>query len=260
MASIASILPKWLKQPLRRARNALRSASWVKQTRFCPLCGKSANRFDPGGIKPRPNVRCPHCGSLERHRLLWLYLRMRTDFFDGRPRRMLCVAPEPSLDAKFRSILGDDYLSAGLSGSLAMVRMDITKIEFPDESFDVIYCSHVLEHVVDDRKAMREFCRVLKRGGWAILLVPVEPGATYEDPSIVEPQARLKAFGKEDHVRVYGDDYVDRLRETGFRVEVTPPEALVGPADVERYGLRAGRGAIYYCTRADAAAPMVSEA
>lgn len=163
---------------------------------------------------------------------------------------MLCVAPEPWLDAKFRSLLGAGYLSAGLSGPRVMEQMDITHIKFADESFDVIYCSHVFEHVLDDRKAMREICRVLKRGGWAILLVPVKTGRTYEDPSIVEPAARLEAFGKEDHVRVYGSDYVDRLRESGFQVEITVPADFLAPAEVERNGLLRNGGAIYYCTHA----------
>ena len=130
-----------------------------------------------------------------------------------------------------------------------MVKMDITGIEYPDESFDVIYCSHVLEHVPDDRKAMREFHRVLKRDGWAILLVPINADATYEDASIVEPQDRLREFGQEDHVRIYGPDYVDRLTEAGFWVETMTPAELASPEDVVRMGLTSASGDIFYCTR-----------
>jgi ubiquinone/menaquinone biosynthesis C-methylase UbiE len=102
--------------------------------------------------------------------------------------------------------------------SPAMVKMDITNIQFPDETFDVVYCSHVLEHVPDDRKAMREFYRVLKSNGWAVLLVPIIVEKTFEDPSIDKPKDRLRLFGQSDHVRKYGRDYVDRLRESGFSV------------------------------------------
>ncbi|MCL4743728.1 class I SAM-dependent methyltransferase [Candidatus Kuenenia sp.] len=128
--------------------------------------------------------------------------------------------------------------------------MDITNIQYPDQSFDVIYCSHVLEHVDDDKQAMREFFRVLKNSGWAILLVPFTSEKTYEDPSIIEPAKRLKAFGQEDHVRRYGSDYVDRLREAGFIVKVTNVNDLVNGDEAVRMGLTPASGEIYYyCTK-----------
>lgn len=158
------------------------------------------------------------------------------------------MAPEPCLESRFRSRLGDGYLTADLSGR-AMVRMDVANIEYPDRSFDIIYCSHVLEHVQDDRRAMREFHRVLKEDGWAILLVPITAAKTFEDPSIVEPRERLKAFGQEDHVRKYGPDYVDRLRDAGFKVEVATVGDLARGDEAIRMGLTAASGEIYYCTR-----------
>ena len=130
------------------------------------------------------------------------------------------------------------------------MKMDIMDIQYPDESFDVIYCSHVLEHVPDDRKAMREFRRVLKRGGWAILLVPITAGKTHEDPSITEPAERLRVFGQEDHVRIYGPDYVDRLREAGFAVTETRVPDLVSPEDAQLMGLTQAAGEIHLCRRA----------
>ena len=126
--------------------------------------------------------------------------------------------------------------------------MDI--MDNPDESFDVIYCSHVLEHVPDDRKAMREFPRVLKRGGWAILLVPINAGKTYEDASIAEPAERLRVFGQEDHVRNYGPDYVDRLREAGFAVTETRVPDLVSRDDAQLMGFTHAAGEVYFCRRA----------
>ena len=149
----------------------------------------------------------------------------------------------------FRKQLGDDYLSADLFNPLAMVKMDITDIQYPDESFDVIYCSHVLEHVDDDRKAMSEFRRVLKSDGWAILLVPIFGETTYEDPSIVDPAERLKHFGQEDHVRQYGRDYVDRLRDAGFSVSVAEASELCQESDVVQMGLTPASGEIFFCTK-----------
>jgi SAM-dependent methyltransferase len=163
---------------------------------------------------------------------------------------MLHVAPEPCIEVRLRRRLGAGYLTADLMNTGAMVKMDIMDIQYPDESFDVIYCSHVLEHVPDDRKAMREFRRVLKRGGWAILLVPINAGKTYEDPSITEPAERLRVFGQEDHVRNYGPDYVDRLREAGFAVTETRVPDLVSPEDAQLMGLTQAAGEIYSCRRA----------
>lgn len=131
-----------------------------------------------------------------------------------------------------------------------MVKMDITNIQYPAEYFDVILCSHVLEHVPDDRKAMREFWRTLKPTGWAILLVPIMAEVTFEDPTIVDPQERLIAFGQEDHVRKYGRDYIDRLREAGFKVTVTTVADIAPDQEsAQRMGLTADSGEIYYCTR-----------
>jgi ubiquinone/menaquinone biosynthesis C-methylase UbiE len=174
---------------------------------------------------------------------------MKTDLFDGLPKKMLHVAPEHCLEPLLKKRLGNNYITADLVDPCAMVKMDITDIQYPDESFDVIYCSHVLEHVQDDRRAMREFHRVLKADGWAILLVPITAKVTFEDPSIVEPSERLKAFGQEDHVRRYGPDYVDRLREAGFKVAVTRVGDLFEENDVIRMGLGPASGEIYHCTK-----------
>ncbi len=127
--------------------------------------------------------------------------------------------------------------------------MDITSIEFPDGHFDVIYCSHVLEHVEDDRKAMREFHRCLGEDGWAVLLVPITASTTFEDASIVDPKERLRAFGQEDHVRRYGPDYVERLQQAGFRVSVVRVADLADSEEAVRMGLTSASGDIYYCVK-----------
>lgn len=130
-----------------------------------------------------------------------------------------------------------------------MIKMDISNIQYPDNSFDIIYCSHVLEHVLDDRKAMREFYRTLNTDGWAILNVPISGEKTFEDPSIVSPEERLKAFGQEDHVRIYGTDYIDRLRESGFTVKLFKASDLASESDIVRMALTQASGEIYYCTK-----------
>jgi len=253
MRRVASLLPPFIKNPLRDIRDYARNYSSTKpyhgRGRLCPVCGKTSNRFESFGSVPREDARCMRCDALERHRLLWLYVRKKTNLFDGKRKKMLHVAPEPCLESRFRRALGDDYITADLFNPGAMVKMDITDIQYPEESFDIVYCSHVLEHVPDDRKAIREFRRVLKRDGWAILLVPTSANKTFEDPSIVDPQERLKAFGQEDHVRTYGPDYVDRLREAGFRVSVTRVADLVTEQEAILMGLTPASGDIYFCTK-----------
>ena len=251
---IAGLLPPFVKEPLKRVRADLRNyvatRTYHGTGRYCPICEKTSNRFEKYGRVPRPEARCMRCDSLERHRLLWLYIHRRTDLFDGQPKKMLHVAPEPCIEVRLRRRLGAGYLTADLMNTGAMVKMDIMDIQYPDESFDVIYCSHVLEHVPDDRKAIREFRRVLKRGGWAILLVPITAGKSHEDPSITEPAERLRVFGQEDHVRIYGPDYVDRLREAGFAVTETRVPDLVSPEDAQLMGLTQAAGEIHLCRRA----------
>ena len=242
-------MPEWVVMPLRRIRNIMREIIYYGNSRLCPVCGNKSRKFLEFGLTPRKEAQCVYCGVLERHRFFWLFLSKKTDLFNGQPKKMLHVAPEPYFESKFRDRLGDNYITADLYNPLAMVKMDITNIEFEDESFDVIYCSHVLEHVQDDRGAMREFFRVLKPHGWAILLVPIKGEKTFEDSSIVDPLERLKKFGKEDHVRQYGLDYVDRLRDVGFTVEVTEVEDLVQEDEAIRMGLTSDSGEIFYCTK-----------
>lgn len=241
--------PAWAVKSLRTVRRVLEGVLYAGKGRYCPVCGKSSRRFKPGGVVRREDAQCAHCGSLERHRLVWLFIQKKTNLFDGKRRKMLHVAPELCLEPRFKEHLGDTYLTADLHGPSAMVAMDITDIQYPAQSFDVIYCSHVLEHVQDDRRAMREFHRVLKSDGWAIVLVPITSERTYEDASIVDPRERCRVFGQEDHVRRCGPDYVDRLREAGFTVEVIAISDLVNDREAVEMGLTPDNGTIYYCTK-----------
>ena len=194
----------------------------------CPVCRHQYTKFLPyGRLRPRPNALCPECLSLERHRLIWLYLEQRSDFF-RKKLSVLHVAPEACFIKRFEKLHGDSYITADIESPLAKVKMDIHQIPFEDNTFDVILCNHVLEHVRDDIQAMREMCRVLKPGGFAILLVPFYPPLpekTFEDFSIQNPREREKIFGQDDHVRKYGNDYTTRIAQAGF-TPVADPFAL----------------------------------
>ena len=189
----------------------------------CPVCGAKYRKFMPYGyVQPRPNALCPKCLSLERHRLLWLYLTRETDLLTAFPRT-LHIAPEVCimrhLKPHFKSHPGQ-YVTADLESPLADLHFDVQQIPLADGSVDVVICNHIMEHVADDRRAMRELHRVLKPGGWGIVLSPVDRDyeQTYEDDSITDPDERTRIFGQYDHRRIYGADYADRLRQAGFQV------------------------------------------
>lgn len=218
--------------------------------KYCLICDRSSENFKPYGLAKRENAMCPICGSLERDRLSWLYIKEHTDFLSSKLKKMLHVAPEKILAKKFSDHLDEGYISADLYDQTAMIKMDLMDIKFDDESFDYVYCSHVLEHIEDDKKAMREIHRVLKDSGWAILNVPIINGkTTYEDFSITSPQGRLEAFGQSDHVRSYGLDYKDRLMESGFCVKVIYPQDLLSADDMQKMSISSYAGEIFFCTK-----------
>ena len=217
-------------------------------SRKCPVCGKGSRKFLRAGIITREDALCPFCGALERHRLVWLFFKRKTNIFDGKEKKVLHVAPEKCFLPRLRKILGSDYITADILPGADII-MDIMNIQYPDEYFDIVYCSHVLEHVQDDRQAMREFYRVLKKDGWAILLVPITAEKTFEDPSIIDPAERLRVFGQEDHVRRYGPDFADRLLQSGFKVTVSNVADVADKRDIERMGLTDASGQIFYCTK-----------
>lgn len=204
----------------------------------CPCCGARARRFLSFGVVPRPGAQCPRCGALERHRLLWLWLRDRTDVFTS-PVRLLHLAPEPVLRERFERQANLDYVTVDLQSPLADLRADVQRLPFPTGAFDAVIANHVLEHVDDDRAAMVELGRVLRPGGWAVLQVPLDETreTTFEDPAVTDPAARERLFGKDDHVRVYGRDYGQRLRDAGFEVRPEPFARTLGPQAMRRYGL-----------------------
>ena len=185
----------------------------------CPVCKHSYKKFLPYGRIARANALCPNCLSLERHRLMWLFLQEKTDFFTA-PLRVLHVAPEHCFIERFEGLKNLDYITADIESPLAKVKMDVHEIPFPENSFDVVFCNHVLEHVEDDIRACAEFNRVLKPDGWGILQSPVYPiKKTLEDNTITDPAERERIFGQRDHVRKFGKDYAERLRKSGIKIE-----------------------------------------
>ncbi len=196
-------------------------AVWYRGTKYTdPIDGKSFRKFLPYGYEnPRENVLSPSTLSLERHRLLWLYLKNKTNFFTS-PHKVLHFAPEQAFYNRFKALANLEYVTTDLNSPLADVKADICDLPFPDNSFDVILCNHVLEHIPDDLGAMKELYRILKPGGWGIFQIPqdLKRTVTFEDDTITDRKERAKIFGQYDHVRIYGRDYFDKLRKVGFAV------------------------------------------
>ena len=207
-----------------------------------PIDGKSFKKFLPYGYgTQRNNVLSPSTLSLERHRLIWLYLNNETDFFTA-PKKVLHFAPEQAFYKLFRNQKNLDYTTTDLFSPLADVKADICDLPFKDNSYDVILCNHVLEHIPDDKKAMQELYRVLKPGGMGIFQIPqdLNRATTFADDSITDQKERAKIFGQYDHVRIYGRDYFDKLRSIGFIIIEEDYTKKLDAALVERYCLAKG--------------------
>jgi len=202
----------------------------------CPLCRSRFAAFAATGR--REGAVCPGCSSRERHRALWLFLQERPDLLAG-TGSLLHFAPEAHLGDRLAATPGLRYISADIDPGRGDLPLDLTDLKLPDESFGAALCSHVLEHVPDDRRAMGELHRILKPGGWVIVMVPLDTGraATYEDASITDDEGRLRAFRQADHVRLYAPDIAGRLRDAGFAVEEVPVAERVGPERARRHGL-----------------------
>lgn len=217
---------------LKQLKIRLRKIKYADKKYNCPVCDSNIRLWKPLGynlpvITEKQIVgggyrlaQCPVCDSSDRIRLLFLFLKNKTNIYRDNIK-LLHIAPEPPLEYIFKHQNNIDYLTADMNPEMVMEKMDITNIQYPENSFDAIICNHVLEHIPEDHKAMSELYRLLKLGGWAILQVPFSKilEKTFEDSSIITPEDRERIFGQTDHVRIYGKDYANRLRKAGFEVE-----------------------------------------
>ena len=204
-----------------------------------PIDGNTFRAFLPYGYnKIRNNVLSPSTYSLERHRLLWLYLKNETSFFKAK-LKVLHFAPESALMNQFKKLKNLSYDTIDLNSPIADIKADICDLPFLDNSYDFILCNHVLEHIVDDNKAIRELYRVLKKNGIGIFQVPIDYNrdTTFEDFSVTNKKERNKLFGQYDHVRIYGLDFFDRLQKAGFLVEKCEYTSKLSKEDIIKFCL-----------------------
>ncbi|MBT8299744.1 MAG: methyltransferase domain-containing protein [Maribacter sp.] len=218
-------------------------ALWLKGSTYTdPIDGRQFRSFLPYGYEnPRDNVLSPSTLSLERHRLLWLFLKSHTTFFNAN-LKVLHFAPEQAFYHRFKRLDNLDYTTTDLNSPLADVEADICNLPFEDNSYDVILCNHVLEHIPNDQKALQELYRILKPGGWGVFQIPqdLKREHTFEDDSITDKRERARIFGQYDHVRIYGRDYFDKLRNVGFVVEEVNYSAKLSQEEIKKYRLAKG--------------------
>lgn len=214
-----------------------RPASANRDPLECPICGVTNDRFLNFGLDCRADAQRPNCGSLERHRILWLYLAERTDYLQW-PRKLLHTGPESCLEPRLRACNGAGYVTTDRYNRRVDVCADLKALPFGDAAFDAILSSHVLEHIEDDGRAIQEISRVLRSGGNATIMVPYDPqNTTYYDPELTTPAERLSAYGHPFHYRIYGHDLLDRLAEAGLTPRVWSAKELFSPAQWRRYRL-----------------------
>ena len=267
-SSLKMLIPHGLRPGLKTVWEKIR-VFWKKIYFFgfsykCPLCKSRLRKLLPDGFDfpvlrekrvigggYRINNLCPICNCFDRERLIYLFLLHKTEVFE-KPQRILHIAPEDKVKDVLIRAPHLHYITADCYATTVMLKMDITDIPCPDNCYDAIICNHVLEHIVDDRKAMAELFRVLKPSGWAILQVPISLSLkkTYEDFSITTSKGREEAFGQDNHVRIYAKDYAVRLRRTGFTVDnftwISEIENFGGPTNT--FGLNQDE-CVYYARK-----------
>ena len=262
LRNVIAKLPFGMKQPLARAKRWLNYRLLVlsggpgKQFPspvHCPLCRHDFTFFIPISGSEDAIGLCPNCASHGRHRLIWPYLQQQTQLFT-KPHKLLHVSPEYCFYERLRNCptityLAGDKFEEGHSYPSDTVAIDLTSLHFSNDYFDALLCLHVLEHIPAEQQALREMNRVMKPGGWAIIQVPMDHSraTTFEDDAITDPQEREKIFGQWDHVRVYGNDYQQRLEKAGFKVKREDYRKLFSPEQIERYGMV--KEDIYLCLK-----------
>jgi SAM-dependent methyltransferase len=246
-----ALVPSRCRQALKAGMRLIQARTHAGNSVTCPICGGSFSSFLRRHTTP--NARCPGCGSLIRHRVLWLYLRDELNIGD-RPTRLLHLAPERGIERRLRELPTIDYTCGDIDDAIAEERVDVVRMPYEDGSFDIVLCSHVLEHVPDDRTAIAEIHRVLRPGGRAIIIVPVKIERTEEfldrSPKPAHPDG-YRRIGPHGHVRKIGADYPERLRQGGFSVETVDHASSLLVADRARYGL-VPQQPLFVCTKAPA--------
>ena len=216
----------------RQLRNTLMPIIYRGDAVHCPVCEHSFRKFLPAGTghRRRDAAVCPYCRARERDRLTWLFIQSRPELFHCENMQFLHVAPEPRLSRFFQGVVGDGYITADLMRKDVMVKLDVMDMQYPDDSFDAIYCSHVFQDVPDDKKAIAECFRTLRPGGWGVLNVPIHTERT-EDNQVPDNIRADWDQRPDEHVRSYGADYEQRLREAGFEVKALTPEDLASNSE-----------------------------
>ena len=248
-AVLRSWIPRRHRARLQALLRRIRGVPLRGRSVVCPCCQHSFSRFLAHGRPPRLNAMCPHCGALERHRFLWLYLQREKEILT-KPPWLLHVAPEPAIRALLKGIPGLRYITVDRSAETVAIHCDVQALPLGDAAVSAIICYHVLEHVANDRQAMRELHRVLQPGGWAVFEVPIRVSerCTDEAPEITDPGERFRRFGQEDHVRWYGMDFFSRLSEAGFCVAVKRYDDLMPAELIARHALWKD-GLVAVCSR-----------
>lgn len=250
--TLKKILPDDVFHAFRDVKKSFQKKFYKGDVVFCVCCQSSFKAFAPFGVTKMPNRLCLQCDSLERDRLLWMYLEKCTNLYNE-PVRLLHVAPERLFYHKFSSVETIDYNPVDMfpaSYPEGTKFLDLLNNDVPSNSYDAIICNHVFQYIEEDRKAMKAVYRMLKPGGWAILQVPIDwkREVTYEDYTITDPKERERVFGLSEHVRWYGKDYPSRLESVGFNVKSDDFIESFTREEIARYGFWKGQR-IFYCVK-----------
>ena len=222
----------------------------IMKKKKCVICGKYVDKFIPNGINEdifkkhhiiggglRQNVVCPSCGAGDRERWLYYVLKNNTDIFTMKGR-VLHFAPERGVSRYIKENEQIDYYTGDIVPGRAMHITDITDLQYKDGIFDYVISNHVLEHISDEFKAVSEVMRVLKDDGKWILSFPIcTDMETQEDKTITSSKQRLALYGQEDHVRLYGTDFIKRFEQYGLSIQVFSPQDTLDEEEIQMYGV-----------------------